>query len=410
MPDGSKPKEFLNIPVETVSVKTETVYVAKDVKYPREIHLDKIDVKIGTGKEDAQYNLPDSDYGRSMIENVTHSTTVWADVCGNKFGVRDQKGGNLSNVIPFKNPYHENDIDFMGLYYFDEKKVQELIDVSGELRGHGLPVEAIARVDRIVEFPLVEKNGDQYRVVDMLNAEQWKKHLLSVKHKVMNLYSLVHIPNRENLKKTLETNEFYVVSRDMPVAERLSTLLNIKSIKSFYEIVGRQFKWLNVATNDGQTGVAGDERLPKIGRRLDIFNQDDVNYFYTNYLPKYMGGVVAAVHNAGYHMPFAHIQNWTGVGTPVDSEGYRKVEDFDVSTAKKDVWDPLFNDFQTSIPSDGIQDIFDYNRILNKFLLGGNASTIFVHNYLNTYRDRVSDKNLKNVKLPLYYKFKYNLF
>jgi len=413
MSETRQKKEKINIPLETIQVKTETVWRDESIKYPW-VDLDnQIQVSIGNNdsEEQVKFVRPDITFGRSMVESTTRNTVVWGDGFGNKFGVTDLKGGNFEKVRPTSNYAHEGNLDIFGMYIASKEQVQEMIDFSTGVRQRGIPFEAIARVDKITEFPIFDSTNGDKKNVTLLTIDEWKSHLLRMDK--LNQISLLTKLNFKNLNILLNERDFFVVTRHMPVAERLWSIYKSKSNQSLYEVLQRQFEWLNVATNAGQEGIGGDKTLPLIGRYLDVNNPTDVDYYFTDYGPRYMGAVMASIHNAGYHTQYPHIQNWTGVFTPVDTECCGKLDNFPIEQVKKDTWKYLF-DNKGSNPRQGVIDIFAYDvekhSRLDNFISDRSASSKFVIRYMNEYKQRVQDERLKKVTIPVWTKIYYDIF
>jgi len=191
----------------------------------------------------------------------------------------------------------------------------------------------------------------------------------------------------------LESTNFYVVERDLQVAERLEDLYK-RNGEEFTAMVGGVFKWLNVATQSKGEGIIPGTESPE---PFDINKKEDIERFFGEYLPETMGHYLAKFHKLGGIHKFPHSQNWSLVGSLYDLD----------SVERQNVNEPMTQALQqmdTRVALASFGEIMGHsaqNYLSSEFpeTLLQKAQYSFMKTYIDTlFPDGLDDQYLEKIK------------
>ena len=253
-------------------------------------------------------------HGRDTSDERISNKVVWEDRYGIVYGDRNTKGGNMANieVRTIEEPGYL-ELRVQGLK--DSIGLENIDKVSGFMRKNGLPTERVASVRQLKEV---------YSEGKKIPISEWKAKVVEKKEEeIINIKTASVIDQRreelEKIRLYLASTEFYVVERDLQVAERLRDLgSDVNTEKQLHRMLGPVFNWINVVFKVKHEGIIPGTK-PSEPFTLDKAGIER----YLNWLPTQMGIYLARLHKLGGVHGYAHSQNWSLAGTLYDLDSVK---------------------------------------------------------------------------------------
>lgn len=328
-------------------------------------------------------------HGRAIVDQRLQTTALWGWQGKDytiPFGARDYKGTIMQgtqNHIPF---YPELERDETTPYGWrvngvkDSVGIQRLQKSSKFFLEHGLPTEIPADIYRLDEILIGKK---------FVPIRTWKQQALKYGS---NPDLRLTNEDRKKIETYLKTSEFFIIDRDVQVAERFRDTRLLTTMAEWRTFFTPIFQWVNVTTATLKSGIIPKTPQPE---PFDILKQEDIQRYFIQWLPRQMGIYLARMHNLGVALGYAHAQNWSCVGTLYDLDSVKGVfpqwgvpatDDY-----KKDLTDSLKAVRELLDPSNYTKRQSDLNALLAPHL------TEAIYQLAATYRSEL--ETLGNKKL-----------
>lgn len=296
--------EVGTVPLDSEKVKENKTLAPFDKRLEAQGSVQTIlESQVGSDvlKKEMMY-VEDVDAGRTLTESATSGKVIFGgEFPADIFGARDQKG--VRHEVPVlqyvQNYGFQDKVNAIGLY--SNKDVEYIVKVSNFLRSHGLPTE---NPNNILKLKEIAVDGVPVPIDD------WKDAALTYFENVCE-----NDPIQMEMAKEYLKQDFFEIERELQTTERLRNISKCQTKEEFEEMVGKVFKWLNVATEIRDQGILPDTTKPKA---FDVENPGDIERYFLNWLPEQMGIYLARMQKLGVVNYFPHAQNWSAVGTMYD--------------------------------------------------------------------------------------------
>lgn len=166
---------------------------------------------------------------------------------------------------------------------------------SNILSSAGADVEQIIRVFEPTLFPLGGELVLRERFMEILVDD----FLLNTDLGNCRTSCQFQFNHRGRVLKYVSETSPIITTRSMGVGERLADFLKVQSANDFRRIVSRAFECINAS---------------KKGKYLDISNVEDIQYFFTEFLPQAIARNFAIMHKENLIIKYSHTGNITAVG------------------------------------------------------------------------------------------------
>lgn len=349
-------------------------------------------------KNNFELSIPSVLHGRSSEVNLSPDGQiglVWSDENGIVFGSVNIKGNNLENPRIQKDKYSPTGFRVRGLQ--EAPSLSRITEVSRILRKRGVETEKIEQVIKPLELIYKGKR---------VSIEDFKKRLLDSarediqKNKAIFLEPsederALSVEDLERIEELINTTEFYFSVRGQQLTERFRDLERPKTEEEFRTFISKVFSFINVRE---EIEAKKEERAT---RKLEAGSEEDVNYYFTDYLPRRLAVNIAKMHNAGLTHGFLTSHNVSLAGSIYDLDS---------------VYGALVGDSKQPAPEEDI-DIF-IREMINVFCittyeatgiismtyfkkkLGENFAPSFFRTFVRTYlQTRVLEVNFEETQL-----------
>ena len=235
---------------------------------------------------------------------------LWQDEYGIVYGITTVKGNNLEDSKVEKDSNASLGLRVHGMQ--DDREIERIIRVSKTLREAGIETERIEAVIRPDELVWEGRK---------VSIDEFKKLLLerAIAEKGVEKLSLVGSGEKvirdgdiPTIKSWLDSTEFVFTLRDQQVSLRPRDFLEIHDETAFTAAVTSIFSFINKRENI-EASIQGRE-----ARILDPNNPEDIEYYFTDYLPKRLAINIAKLHNAGLTHGFLSGHNVSMTGSIYD--------------------------------------------------------------------------------------------
>lgn len=284
--------------------------VARGIFHPNLTPVLEILEKLGITPpmETGGYTQVSPVHGRAMVETLTSKKLLWADQYKIFFGDRDRKGGNM--IHPhlvrdnFNYRWHVNGLkDNIGL--------TRLFYVSRIFRENGLPTEAPSQTIKLSEIY-------SHRHERPIPVHDWKKEVLEDLQQRTKIYSSLGLRGKaahtqhdlDQIRNYLKNTDFYLIDRDLQVAERLADISRVDTKEEFFNMMIPIQNWLNAALEFGHEGLIKGTSAPPL---FDLSKTSDIRRYFVEWGPSVMAEYLARLHSLRIVHKYPHAQNWSAV-------------------------------------------------------------------------------------------------
>ena len=235
---------------------------------------------------------------------------LWQDEYGIVYGTTTVKGNNLEDSKVEKDSNASLGLRVHGMQ--DDREIERIIRVSKVLRETGIETEKIEAVIRPDELIWEGRK---------VSIDEFKKLLLerAIAEKGVEKLSLVGSGEKvirdgdvPTIKSWLDSTEFVFTLRDQQVSLRPRDFLEIHDETAFTTAIASIFSFINKRESI-EASIQGRE-----ARILDPNNPEDIQYYFTDYLPKRLAINIAKLHNAGLTHGFLSGHNVSMAGSIYD--------------------------------------------------------------------------------------------
>ncbi|TSC54277.1 MAG: hypothetical protein LiPW16_72 [Microgenomates group bacterium LiPW_16] len=260
------------------------------------------------GEDDLNKNLfklkrPTRLHGRSFEVVLTEKSpgVIWSDENGILFGTVNIKGNNLDAPYVQADRFSPAGFRVVGLQ--DGDVLERIIAASRLLRKKGIETEKVEVVIKPHNLIIGSRK---------MGMGEFKKWLIAKAETDSYERSRIERRTLPKVEKYIENSDFYFTVRGMQVMERPHDLGMVRNENGFKEILVRVFAFINVREKI---------EAQKEGREVQLLNvekEEDINYYFTDYLPQRLAVNIAKIHNAGLAHGFLNGHNVSLVGSIYD--------------------------------------------------------------------------------------------
>lgn len=313
---------------------------------------------------------------------------VWADEYGNHYTSLNTKGNNNSQQRIIGSLTAPSGYIPYGLQ--EDDALLKVIRSSRLMREAGIDTEWITRVLE----PKFIKFDDEF-----VNQENYKRLLAE---KITAEFMASVSPSDENYDealgelrkstKALKNMVFFITTRAMRTPDRIGDFFCDETQEKVMDRLGRVFHAYNLTT--------------KAGEELDVNKQGDVEYYFTELLPKLAATNLAKLHNIGLKHTFPVTGNVSALGGLVDLDsvagaplGFETEEPITLDDCLGDIV-ILLNDFERETDMQGLF----HNLQALKIDVGKKPFERFCNNYMDSYLlERKFDDDIDKNRLSAAY-------
>lgn len=258
-----------------------------------------------------KYSKISDHHGRSVVDTAINSQVIWGDEYGTVFGAKDWKGASMQLVYVTKDQDSSSGLRVNGLK--EKNGLDRIGKASVVLRKAGLPTEVPIQSRKVQEIYY----GDKF-----LSVDEWKDKTLKYYDTLAASWRKsgkeVNAQREEAFKAKaepyLQNAEFYIIERDLQVAERLRDIEEVQTEQDFVRMMDPVLRWFNAVIETRGSIIPDTEGA----RPCDINNPEDIKRYFGEWLPSQMGVYLGRLHKFGIAHGFPHGQNWSAVGTLYD--------------------------------------------------------------------------------------------
>ncbi|OGD90823.1 hypothetical protein A3D81_00655 [Candidatus Curtissbacteria bacterium RIFCSPHIGHO2_02_FULL_40_17] len=255
------------------------------------------------------------EHGRSF-EIDLGAGVIWSDKHGIIYGSLGIKGNNLEDTYIDTDQYSPFKFKVIGLQ--DKPLLETAIKNSQTLRAAGVETE---KAELIIKPKEVIVDGRR------LTIEEFKAILLSrARQDIQNqvrrhgIFATDQELKEDDLPRIdayLQSTDFYFSVRSLQVAERFRDLHQIKSIQDLTRIMSRVFGFVNQRE---KIEARQQNRPPQV---FDAGKDEDIERYFTDYLPARLGANLAKLHGIGLYHDFLTGHNVSLVGSIYDLDSVK---------------------------------------------------------------------------------------
>lgn len=307
------PENYRDRPRKERKIQHKVIYEDKSVRAP----LKEAEFVAVTSDDDPQGKEGDliqlsPTHGRSVEDKRVKDVLLFEDKNHVLFGTRGYKGGEMEGIELEEDEYSPYGIKTIGLK--DNVGLDNIARASETLREHDLPTEVVTKKAQLEEVLI---DGQPVPI------DEWKRKVITDIQREIDECSPEDNLKREQLvawkaqvSEYLEKTDFYLVERNLQVAERVADILHARDIGEVRAILGKVFRWLKQANTVSRS--SGERWQYNFDRDLDPENDEDIIYFVSQWLPRQMGRYLSELHSLGCIHGFASYHNWSLAGTLYD--------------------------------------------------------------------------------------------
>lgn len=288
-------QENFYTPQATQAIKTTLVSQNDSIRAP--FVQEAPTAAVGPQETDRDLHLPETwvvitnEHGRSVEDKRVEAAVIYEDQHHVLFGSRGLKGGRMENVVVEPDDTSPYGFRVNGLK--DNVGLKRIDQVSEEMRQAHLPTELVSRKFKVEEVVVAGK---------VMPIDEWKNMV------IQELKAQGKHEEAQKIRTYFEQTDFFIVERHTQVPERLRDVAKIKDAAQLRQMLQPIFNWL-YAANKVSEGT--DRWQYHFSRKLDAQNDEDLLYFFTDWVPKQMGAFLGQLHTRGLFHGYATSHNWS---------------------------------------------------------------------------------------------------